>query len=304
MENMHAQNEAEEAMLRALRAMTRESDRKLALSAVEDLAESSALLEPWWETDKITFFGSARLEAHTSSYGQVVELARRFSEEGFTIVTGGGPGIMTAGLEGAGEGQAVGIAISLPFETPGLHGFPTVIQDRFFTRKLAMVRHIRGFVAASGGFGTLDEVLEVLTLLQTGKKRPAPLVLLDAPERSTWKAFDRWVHEELVPRKLITPADLSLYKVTDDLDEAFEEVISFNRRFKSIPDLHPEGSYRVMVSPALTIDESRQLQAEFPDLLKGGITCGEDGSEAWFDFDFDHRSYGRLRQLIDAINRL
>src|SRR5690606_20965068 len=159
-------------------------------------------------------------------------------------------------------GRAVGVSIALPFETPHEGDFPVVLQDRFFTRKLAMVRHVRGFVAAAGGFGTADEVLEVLVLLQTGKKRPAPVVLLDAPGAPHWERFERWVAEELVPAGLISEADLSLFRVCNDVADAHDEITRFYSRYRGLTEERlDDGRYGMLLTTLPDADELAVLDA-------------------------------------------
>ncbi|HLU41903.1 MAG TPA: LOG family protein [Microthrixaceae bacterium] len=280
------------------------SDLAMAASVLEDLAGASRILSQLNHQPKVTIFGSARVREDSPAYQQVQELAGLLSADGFTIVTGGGPGVMAAGLRGAAPGRAVGVSIALPFETPHEGDFPVVLQDRFFTRKLAMVRHVRGFVAAAGGFGTADEVLEVLVLLQTGKKRPAPVVLLDPPGQPQWARFAEWVRDELVPAGLISPADLSLFRVCDDVHEAHREITRFYSRYQRLTEhVLPDGRYAMVLSDLPDADELTRLAVDFADL------CGSRGFEVVdsaegpvLAFEFDRRRWGRLRQLIDRLN--
>ena len=279
-------------------------DLPMAVSVVEDLANASQHLARVRHERKITVFGSARIRRDSPAWRQTHDLAQLLSCDGYTIVTGGGPGVMTAGLEGAQEGRALGVSINLPFETPQAGRFPVVLQDRFFTRKLAMVRHVRGFVAAAGGFGTADEVLEVLVLLQTGKKRPAPVVLLDAPGAPHWGQFSEWVRQELVPAGLISPADLSLYRVCDDVAEAHREITTFYSRYQGLTEQTlADGRYGMLLSRLPEADELKALDEDFGDLCpQGGFEVADSDEGPCLAFHFDRRQWGRLRQLIDALN--
>lgn len=290
--------------LAALEQFANHDDLAMAVTILEDLAASSELLGAHRHQPKITIFGSARIDVEHPAYAQVHELAGLLADDGYTVITGGGPGIMTAGLEGAGPGHAIGVAITLPFETP-YSKFPNVLQQRFLTRKLAMVRHVRGFVAAAGGFGTLDEVLEVLCLLQTGKKRPAPVVLLDPPGEDAWARFDVWVRETLVPAGMINEQDLSLYRVVDSVEAAHAEIVHFSRRYKGIPyELTSGDPMALLVEPALTTSEISQLSARFVRLAPTGFWPISTSQGPAIAFDFDRRQWGQLRQLIDALNVL
>ena len=288
----------------ALDQLAADSDLPMAVSILEDLASASRHLAQVHHEPKITLFGSARLPRDSAGFQQAYELAKRLSCDGFTIVTGGGPGIMTAGLEGAERGRALGVSINLPFEDAHQGEFPVVVQDRFFTRKLAMVRHIRGFVAAAGGFGTADEVLEVLVLLQTGKKRPAPVVLLDAPGEPHWQRFARWVADELVPAGLISPADLSLFRVCDDVADAHHEITRFYSRYQRLTEERlDDGRYGMVLSALPDEAELAALDAEFGDICTtGGFGIGEAPEGPVLAFACDRRHWGRLRQLIDRLN--
>jgi uncharacterized protein (TIGR00730 family) len=281
-----------------------DADLAMAMSVVEDLASASLTLSRVRHEPKITFFGSARLGPWSASYQQSYELAKLLSCDGYTIITGGGPGIMTAGLEGAEVGRALGVSITLPFEDALEGRFPVVLQDRFFTRKLAMVRHVRGFVAAAGGFGTADEVLEVLVLLQTGKKRPAPVVLLDAPGDPHWSGFARWVEHELVPAGLISRPDLSLFRVCHDVAAAHDEITNFYSRYRGLTEERlPDGRYAMLLTRLPDRDELEQLDAHFGDICpNGGFEVAESAEGPCLAFEFNRRDWGRLRQLIDTLN--
>jgi uncharacterized protein (TIGR00730 family) len=291
-------------VLAALDRLAGEADVAMAVSVIEDLATASQILSEVRHQPKVTFFGSARLDESSTSYQQAYDLAKRLSCDGYTIITGGGPGIMTAGLEGAQVGQALGVTITLPFEDPCPGAFPVVLQDRFFTRKLAMVRHVRGFVGAAGGFGTADEVLEVLVLLQTGKKRPAPVVLLDAPGLPHWANFARWVQHELVPAGLISPADLSLFKVCDDVGAAHLEITRFYSRYRGLTEQRlPDGRYGMLLTRLPEADELESLDEQFGGICSsGGFEVATSDEGPCLAFAFNRREWGRLRQLIDTLN--
>ena len=290
--------------LRAALDQLAAEDLAMAVSVIEDLASASQHLSKVRDQPKVTLFGSARIRRDSAAWRQAHDLAQLLSCDGYTIVTGGGPGVMTAGLEGAHDGRALGVSISLPFETPQVGRFPVVLQDRFFTRKLAMVRHVRGFVAAAGGFGTADEVLEVLVLLQTGKKRPAPVVLLDAPGAPHWGRFSTWVQEELVPAGLISPADLSLYRVCEDVGTAHREIVGFYSRYRGLTERTlSDGRYGMLLSRLPEPEELKALDEEFGDICPdGGFEVAESEQGDCLAFRFDRRQWGRLRQLIDALN--
>ena len=167
-----------------------------------------------------------------------MRLARELSEADWMVITGAGPGIMEAGIEGAGAANSFGVSIRLPFEA-GTSQFltddPKLVNFRyFFTRKVTFVKEAHAFVLLPGGFGTLDEAFELLTLVQTGKAPPAPIVLLDVPGGTYWTTWLQFVEAELRDRGYISPHDLELVKITDDVDVALEEITTFYRNYHSL----------------------------------------------------------------------
>jgi uncharacterized protein (TIGR00730 family) len=251
-------------------------------------------------------------------YEQARRLATLVASAGWMVVTGGGPGIMAAGTEGAGRERSFGINIRLPFEQEAneiLAGDPKLIEMRyFFTRKLMLVKESEGFVALPGGFGTLDEALELLVLAQTGKAEPAPIVLLDVPsEGGYWQAWERFITDEVGSRGMISPADRHLYRVTGDAKEAADEILGFYRNYQSRRWVGDVLLLRLRHAP--TPAQVTQLSEEFSDIcLDGGLRVvepmpvevaeGDHLELARLALAFDRVSYGRLRQLIDAVNGL
>jgi hypothetical protein len=237
---------------------------------------------------------------------------------GWDIVTGAGPGIMAAGLEGAGPDHAFGINIRLPFEQ-GANEFiasdPKLVSMKyFFTRKLLLIKESDGYVVLPGGFGTLDEAFELLTLMQTGKAMPAPMVMLEVPGGTYWRAWEEWVTSEVESRALISRADRHLYRITDDVEEARREILGFYRNYHSLRFVGDTLVIRLRSRP--TAGEAAALSEEFADLSTSGIIRVLDGPlppEARNDdvvdlprlgLHFDRMSYARLHLLIDAINDL
>jgi uncharacterized protein (TIGR00730 family) len=238
------------------------------------------------------------------------------------IVTGAGPGIMEAANVGAGRDQSFGVNIRLPFEEGVSELFAAsdkfVSMKYFFTRKLMLIKESSGFVSLPGGFGTLDETFELLTLFQTGKATPAPLVLLDVhgahgENGSYWRGWQRFVDDELMSRGLISPGDPSLYTITDDVDEAAEVVRGFWRNYHSIRWVGPRLVIRLHAEP--TDDEVAQLNEEFADLVVEGsiertpplsaeLSDRDELDRARLVLAFDVRKGGRFRSLIEALNHL
>ena len=213
-------------------------DLKITNAALAEMRLAFQLFAPYRTTPKITMFGSARTLPEDPLYIQARDLAAELARSGWMVITGAGPGIMAAGLEGAGRAQSFGVNIRLPFEqgaNPFIDGDKKLIEMRyFFTRKLMLMKESDGFVVLPGGFGTLDEGFELLTLQQTGKADPAPIVHLDVPGGTYWASWDRFVREEVTARGLISIEDHALYKITDDVKVAADEITGFYRNFHSI----------------------------------------------------------------------
>ena len=213
-------------------------DLKITASALREMRTAFATFRPYHERPKVTIFGSARTLPDDPLYIQTRRLAADLAGAGWMVVTGAGPGIMAAGMEGAGRESSFGVTIRLPFEEAAnefIQGDEKLVAMKyFFTRKLMLVKESAGFVALPGGFGTQDETFELFTLQQTGKSVPAPIVLLDTPGGTYWHSWLRFVEEELVANGLVSPGDLDLFLITDDVDAACGEITGFYRNYHSI----------------------------------------------------------------------
>ncbi len=213
-------------------------DLKITASALREMRTAFATFMPLAGRRKVTMFGSARTRPDDPLYDQARRLAADLAAEGWMVVTGAGPGIMAAGMEGAGRESSIGVTIRLPFEESAneiIDGDEKLVAMKyFFTRKLMLVKESLGFVALPGGFGTQDETFELFTLQQTGKSVPAPVVLLDVPGGTYWTRWLEFVTDELVGGGLVSPGDLDLFLVTDDVDEACAEIVGFYRNHHSI----------------------------------------------------------------------
>ena len=212
-------------------------DLKVADSALAEMAEAFRVFRPFRRRRKITIFGSARTLPDHPAYRSARDLAGAVSSEDWMVVTGAGPGIMAAGMEGAGRDRSIGVNIRLPFEQ-GANSFiaqdPKLVEMRyFFTRKLMLIKESDGYVVLPGGFGTLDEGYELLTLLQTGKAEPAPVVLLDVPGGTYWRGWDTFMRQEVEPRGLVSADDRALFLITDDVKVATAELLGFYRNYQS-----------------------------------------------------------------------
>jgi hypothetical protein len=292
-------------------------DLKITASALREMREAFRVFAPYRNIPKVTMFGSARTLPSDPLYTQARDVANALASNGWMVVTGAGPGIMAAGLEGAGREMSFGVNIRLPFEqgaNPFIAEDPKLVEMRyFFTRKLMLVKESDGFVVLPGGFGTLDEAFELLTLLQTGKADPAPIVLLDVPGGTYWEEWRRFMEEQVVSRGLVSEEDESLYLVTDDVTAATTEILGFYENYHSRRFVGDVMVLRIKREP--TPDQVDQLNADFSDIcIEGGIEVTEalpaerstndhvDLPRLALRFDLLH--HGRLRQLINAINRL
>ncbi|HET6915565.1 MAG TPA: LOG family protein [Acidimicrobiales bacterium] len=292
-------------------------DLKIANAALKEMCEGFEVFAPYRHVPKLTMFGSARTLPTDPLYAQARDLARILAAHGWSTVTGAGPGIMAAGLEGAGPDNAFGINIRLPFEQ-GANQFiadnPKLVSMKyFFTRKLLLIKESFGYAVLPGGFGTLDEAFELLTLLQTGKAEPAPVVFLEVPGGSYWQAWDRFVTEEVETRALITPGDSCLYRIYDRTQDAAHEILGFYRNYHSIRWVGDTLVIRLQTRP--TDGEASRLSEQFADIVDGPIRVLDQALPAERRSDdfpslprialrFDRLSYARLRQLIDELNTL
>lgn len=211
---------------------------KITAAALEEMQEAFRLFAPHGEIPKVSIFGSARIAANDPLWMSAEATARGLAEQGWFVVTGAGPGIMEAAATGAGSERALGVSIRLPFEEQPnevlTESDRLVSMKYFFTRKLMLVKESSGFVCLPGGFGTLDETLELFTLQQTGKMIPAPIVLLDRPGGSYWRGFAEFVTKELAGSGMISIGDLDRVLVTDSVDEAIAEITGFWRNYVSL----------------------------------------------------------------------
>ena len=288
---------------------------KITNAALREMREAFRLFAPFTNVPKVTIFGSARTLPDDPLYVQTRDLARDLADAGWMVVTGAGPGIMAAGAEGAGPERSIGVNIRLPFETPNpLIADPNLVSMKyFFTRKLMLMKESAGFAVLPGGFGTLDEAFELLTLLQTGKAAPAPIVLLEVPGGTYWRAWEGFIREEVLARGLISEDDLALYRITDDAGVARDEILGFFRNYHSIRFVGPRLVIRLRAAP--TDDELRTVNRDFADIVTRGRVepTGALPSEVSDDdhvelprlvLHYDRARQGRLRSLIDALNRL
>jgi len=285
-----------EMVVSALRLSCENEDRgdlKLINAALKELRYSMGVFAPYKDTRKLSIFGSARTPADHQNYQAAVQLGAAIAERGWMVITGAGPGIMAAGVEGAGSEDSFGVGITLPFEEKAA---ATIAEDPklmnfkyFFTRKLTFMKESHGYALLPGGFGTMDESFELLTLLQTGKTVPAPVVLLDAPGGDYWHGWYDFVTKQLLTDGLISAQDMNLVKLTDSVDEAVDELCQFFKNYHSIRFVFAD----IVVGGCIEAIEPTPAEVRDDDNVDLHRIA----------FEFNRRHFARLRLLIDAVNR-
>lgn len=294
---------------------TSRGDLKLLSRAIRELRYAFKVFTPYRTRRKVTVFGSARTRPDHPTYAQAEAFGRAMADKKWLVLTGAASGIMEAGHRGAGRENSMGLNIMLPFEqsaNPVIAGDSKLVHMKyFFTRKLMFVKECDAVCLLPGGFGTLDEGIEVLTLLQTGKRDMAPVVFLDAPGGSFWTAWNQYVLDYLLADGMISREDLSLYKITDSVAEAVDEIIGFYRVYHSMRYVRNKLVFRLKAP--LSDKLLAEIQTAFADIVTEGTfkqtgALPEERDEKELAelprlvFRFNRRNLGRLRQLIDAIN--
>lgn len=291
------------------------ADLKLVNAALKELRYSFHVFAPYRDIPKCTIFGSARIKPDDPAYACARDLGAAMAERDWMVMTGAGPGIMAAGLEGAGSENSFGINIMLPFEASAnefIIDDPKLINFRyFFTRKVTFMKESHGYAILPGGFGTMDEAFELLTLMQTGKSILAPVVLLDPLGSTYWERWKDFVVSELLDDGLISEADMALVKITNSVEEAADEMTRFYRTFHSTRAVGQRLVLRL--KREVTDSELEHLSATFDDIIEEGKieriepTDSEVRDDDHLDlhriaFRFDRHGHARLRVLIDALN--
>jgi uncharacterized protein (TIGR00730 family) len=293
---------------------TERGDIKILNTTLKEMRYSFKMLRPYRRVRKVAVFGSARCGPDSEDYQQAVEFSRQIADLGFMVITGAGHGIMEAANLGAGRERSFGLNIRLPFEqvaNPSIAGDEKLANFKyFFTRKLAFMKETHGVVCCPGGFGTHDEGLEALTLVQTGKSLLIPIVFLHPATSHFWSDWHSYNAERLLKRGMISEPDLSLYKVTDSVEEAAAEIANFYRRYHSMRYVKKDLILRL--EAPLTDEEIQVLNLEFSDILKSGAIEPVTALKEEVDPSIRHlprlrmhyrrRAFGRLRQLVDRIN--
>ncbi|NQW24572.1 MAG: LOG family protein [SAR202 cluster bacterium] len=308
-----------EILLNALKAKRDDLDildLKLINRAVDEFRYAAKVFKPYRNLRKVSVFGSARVPQDDPHYDLAVQFGRKMTEQGFMTITGAASGIMQAGIDGAGAENSFGVSILLPFETSNsvMQDDPKLVNFRFFfTRKLFFVMEADACALFPGGFGTLDEGFEVLTLLQTGKTQPMPLVLMELPGDNYWETWDKFVRDQVLARGYISPEDLSLYKIAHSAEEATAWITSYYSTYHSLRQV--QDKLVIRLEKDLSEDHLARLNNSFSDLVTVGEIVKtaalpqekdepELQSKPRISFRNNKQSAGRLNEMILAINQM
>lgn len=291
------------------------ADLKITNAALKELRYSFKVFAPYRDVRKVTVFGSARTPQTDAAADAAREFGHRMVDAGFMVVTGAGAGIMGAAQEGAGAERSFGLNIRLPFEqeaNPWIAADPKLITFKyFFTRKLFLLKEAHAFALFPGGFGTMDETFEALTLMQTGKSAIVPIVLVEPGPEPYWRVWDSFVRGSLVERRFIERNDLSFYRIVESVDDAVREITGFYRVYHSARIVVDSLVFRL--TRPLAAADLAEIARRFDDILKGPLdqVLGPAPQELpefpelpRLIIPFNRSSYARLRQLIDFINAL
>ncbi len=292
------------------------ADLKLMNSTLKEMWFTSKVFGPYKNVRKVTVFGSARTRPEERIYRMAQKLGKKIAEAGYMVITGGGPGIMQAVNEGAGPRHSFGVNIRLPFEqqaNPVLRGQSRLIVYKyFFNRKIAFIKEAHAVVLFPGGFGTLDEAMETLTLVQTGKRDPIPLILVDEPGGTYWTQCIQFFRGKLLAEGYISDSDFHFFEHVHSVEDVLDRIGSFYRRYHSLR--YVDGRLVIRLTSSIDAESIRSLKEDFSDMLtRGGDIYPSGPLPAEADdpdtaelprlvVDFDRRKFGRLRKLIDAIN--
>lgn len=291
-------------------------DLKLVNNALKELRYSFKIFSPYRAVKKVIIFGSARSKKTSAEYKMAEEFSKSLTEKGYMIVTGGGPGVMEAGNKGARAGKEFALNIRLPFEqkpNPYIYEKDKIVNFKyFFTRKLIFVKETDATALFPGGFGTNDEGFEMLTLIQTGKSKPRPIVLMEPKGSTYWAAWKHFVDSQLVKNGFIRKEDLSLFRIVKTVDEAVKYIEDFYRVYHSIR--YVSGLTVLRLNKEISAKTLKFINQEFKDILTSGeikvssptnkeLQEGECLSQPRLVMNFNLRNYGRLFEMIRVINR-
>ena len=291
-------------------------DIKIASAAIEEMSRAFTMFAPYRDVRKVSIFGSARTTPDSPIYALTAATAKALADHHFMVVTGAGPGIMEAGMVGAGRENSIGVSIRLPFESGAnsvIAGDDKYVSMRyFFTRKLMLVKESHAFLCMPGGFGTLDETFELLTLAQTAKSVPVPIVFLEVPGQPFWTPLMKVLEPLLLDHGLISESDISLYTITDNIDDAVKEITTFYANYNSIRFV--DNTLYIRVQRAVPDDQFLEIATRFASLAVDGVIQQTSATpEELKDNDmpdlprislkYAAKGFADLRGLIDALNQ-
>ena len=291
------------------------ADLKMYNRSLKELRYAARMFTNYKQFRKVSVFGSARTHPDAPEFRAAAAFAHRMCEEGYMIITGGGDGIMGAAQQGASAEHSFGLNIRLPFEQSAnvtIEGDPKLVNfNYFFTRKLNFMKESHAIALFPGGFGTMDEGFEALTLLQTGKAKMIPLVLVDEPNGTYWKTWYDFMHDHLFKLGLISEEDFSLFRVTSSVEDAISEIKTFYKIYQSSRYVGEQMVIRL--ATRLTVPALTKLNDTFGDMLRKGkffqgAALRAERNEPEMAhlprliFTPHRRNFGRMRMLIDAIN--
>ena len=291
-------------------------DLNLVKITIKELRRAFKLFAPFRDVRKVCIFGSARTDSEDENYKITEEFSRLITEIGYMVITGAGPGIMEAGNKGAGKEMSFGVNIKLPFEQQPnqyIADSSKLCSFRyFFNRKLTFVKESDATILLPGGFGTHDEAFEMLTLIQTGRSAPRPIIFLNHPNEVYWLKWKAFIEESLLGSNYISPADLSLFKICTSAQEAVDTIQTFYRTYHSIR--YFQDSTIIRLNHSLKSEVIDHLNKEFSDLLTGGAFEFHGPEDSALEHAHYHGKYrlilklnrlyyGRLMELIDFLNK-
>lgn len=292
------------------------ADLKMLRTTMKEMRYTSKMFGAYRDRRKVTIFGSARTAPNEAIYQKCVTFSRQLVRLGYMVITGGGPGIMQAGNEGAGPENSFAVNIRLPFEQ-GTNAIMaksghSITYRYFFTRKVAFLKEADAVVLFPGGFGTMDEAMETLTLIQTGKNQPVPLVLIDDDDGSYWEPWLAFMREVMLKKGLISGEDFSLFTLTRDPFEAAQVIHDFYRIYHS--SRWVGSTFVIRLNKSLSRENVMTLEDEFREIIEPGsyleLTSAlpeEQDQPNLLDlprlvFKFNRRNYGLLKAFLRRLN--
>ena len=294
-------------------------DLRILSRAMQELRHAFRIFAPYRKVRKVSIFGSTRVQESDPYYLLAKGVAKGIAEAGFMVITGAGPGIMQAGHEGAGRERSFGVNIRLPSvqaANPFIRDDPKLMDFHFFfTRKLMFVKEADAVVIFPGGFGTHDELLESITLAQTGKSQLVPIILMDLPDGTYWSRWREFLRENVMSRGYIVENEMTFFKIFTDADAAVNEMTRYYRNFHSYRFVKQDLVIRLNHAPSPELID--RLNRDFADIVTDGKIRKTDPlpdevEDEVEDPDtlhlhrllvhFNREDFARLRQMIDVIN--